>query len=415
MTSIKVGFFLALRQLRRSNKWTTLLIIFVMMLTFLNLVVISGILVGLIQGSEEAFRYRNAGDVLISSLIEKPYIERTTEIVDAVKAEPAVKDFVVRYNKSGTVETDYKTTIRKNNEVRVAAGGIFLGIDPEKEQQVFGLADYVVEGSYLNSTDYDTVMLGANLLYKYTPIDSPSFRALRNVEIGSKVRITLGDISREMTVKGIIKSKSGEVDQSVFMNAGQLRQMIGRDDYNANVIAIVLKPGETPESVRDSLLNRGYGQYAKIQAWHEAIPQFLDQIKTTFSILGNLIGGIGIIVASITIFIVIFVNIVTRRKFIGILKGIGITPDTIEISYVFQSVFYAVCGSILGTLIVFLILKPFIAAHPINFPFSDGILVATPMGAFIRAAVLLVATIGAGYVPARLIVRKNTLDAILGR
>jgi hypothetical protein len=42
-TSLRVGFFLATRQLRRSNPWSTSLIVFVMILTFLNLVVVSGI------------------------------------------------------------------------------------------------------------------------------------------------------------------------------------------------------------------------------------------------------------------------------------------------------------------------------------------------------------------------------------
>jgi len=42
-------------------------------------------------------------------------------------------------------------------------------------------------------------------------------------------------------------------------------------------------------------------------------------------------------------------------------------------------------------------------------------LVATPEGAMIRIAILMTVTLIAGYVPAKLIVRKNTLDAILGR
>jgi hypothetical protein len=55
------------------------------------------------------------------------------------------------------------------------------------------------------------------------------------------------------------------------------------------------------------------------------------------------------------------------------------------------------------------------AAHPINFPFSDGILVATLSGTFIRAGVLMVATLIAGYIPAQIVIKQNTLSAILGR
>jgi ABC-type antimicrobial peptide transport system permease subunit len=121
------------------------------------------------------------------------------------------------------------------------------------------------------------------------------------------------------------------------------------------------------------------------------------------------------VVASITIFIVIFVNAITRRKFIGILKGIGISSQAIEIAYVFQSLFYAVLGIGIGLLFLYGFLVPFIAANPIKFPFSDGILVAEVPATFFRVFLLSVATLVAGYVPARIVVKKNTLDSILGR
>ena len=42
LEDFKIGSFLAYRQVKRSSPATTILIIFVMVLTFLNLVVISG-------------------------------------------------------------------------------------------------------------------------------------------------------------------------------------------------------------------------------------------------------------------------------------------------------------------------------------------------------------------------------------
>jgi ABC-type antimicrobial peptide transport system permease subunit len=176
-----------------------------------------------------------------------------------------------------------------------------------------------------------------------------------------------------------------------------------------------LKKGIDPVYVRDILKNAGFDQYAKIQTAEDAEPKFIKDMKKTFAILGNLISSIGLAVASITVFIVIFINAITRRKFIGILKGIGISNLSIEFSYVVQSIFYAICGMVIGTALVFGFLKPYLDVHPINFPFSDGILVATALGTFIRGFILFVATVIAGYIPARIVVKQNTLDAILGR
>src|SRR5690606_36782522 len=99
--------------------------------------------------------------------------------------------------------------------------------------------------------------------------------------------------------------------------------------------------------------------------------------------------SIGLAVAAITIFIVIFINAITRRKFIGILKDIGINGKAIEISYIFQSIFYAVVGSAIGLLLLYGLLSPAIAANPIDFPFSDGILVS-PLGETLARIGLLI-------------------------
>lgn len=411
--SIRIGFFLALRQVRRASKWTTGLIIFVMTLTFLNLTVISGILVGLIEGSVEANKTYYTSDVIISTLPKKDYIEQTPKILSIISALPETEAYSARYIQGGTIEANYKTAT-KEEDVE-SAGGSFVGIDPIKEKETTGMDRFMVEGSFLTPTDYDQVLLGANFLKKYLPIESPGFTTLSNVEIGDKIRIKIGNISREMTVKGFVKSKVDELSFRIFFVDSQLRGLIGRDDYNVDEVSIKLKPGADAVIVRDALKRAGVDEYAKVQTFEDAQPKFLKDIKATFALLGNMISSIGLAVASITIFIVIFINAITRRKFIGILKGIGISGVAIEVSYIFQSFFYAITGSVIGFVVLYGLLQPFIAAHPINFPFSDGILVA-PLGeTMIRVALLVFTTIIAGYIPARMIVRRNTLDSILGR
>jgi putative ABC transport system permease protein len=155
--------------------------------------------------------------------------------------------------------------------------------------------------------------------------------------------------------------------------------------------------------------------YAKIQTFAEALPKFLLDIKGTFNLLGIFIGAVGIVVASITIFIIIFINALSRRRQIGILKGIGIDRRAIETAYVIQAGFYVVCGSTIAIVITYAGLIPYFANNPIDFPFSDGILVATPLDTAARFGIVFIVTLIAGFIPAWLIARQNTLNAILGR
>jgi putative ABC transport system permease protein len=412
--NIRVGWFLAKRDIKRANIWTTLLIVMVMMFTFLNLVVVSGILVGLIEGSENAARQYGSGDLVISAFLNKSYIEQTPEIVEIVKTIPGYKTHTVRYTSSARVESDYKSTV-KPGELRNGAGGVLTGIDPVQEQAFSGISKFVVRGEYLKPTDFDSVLIGKNLLYEFTPIEAPGFQTLKNVKIGDKVKVTVGKNSKEYYIKGIISSKVDDFDTTIVAVDSEVRKLTGSSDLNADGISIKLKDGYTNTNAKQFLLDSGVGEYARVQTFEEAIPKFLKDIKQTFGILGNAISGIGLIVACITIFIVIFVNAITRRRFIGILKGIGINRRAILYSYMMQAIIYAFLGIAIGMVLTFALIKPSIAAHPINFPFSDGILVATFIGTIKRAIILIIATIIAGYIPARIVVKQNTLSAILGR
>lgn len=409
----RVGWFLAKRDIQRANIWTTGLIVLVMTLTFLNLIVVSGILVGLIQGSEDAQKKYAIGDIVISPFLNRSAIDQTPQIVDIVKNIPGYKNHTVRYSGSAKVESNYRETVKPGDK-RDGAGGTLLGIDPTQEENFSGISKFVTKGDYLTPQDGDSVLLGKNLLYEFTPIEAPGFQTLKDVQIGSRVKITVGSTSREYFVKGFVQSKV-DFDSSIIMIDSEVRKLTGRTDLNAGTIAIQLLPGTDPVAAKNFLVDSGVGEFARVQTAEEAFPKFLKDIKSTFALLGSMISAIGLVVASITIFIVIFVNAITRRRFIGILKGIGINKRAILYSYMYQACIYAMLGIIIGMIMIFFFIKPYFTANPINFPFSDGILVATLSGTLFRAVILLITTLIAGFIPARMVIKQNTLSAILGR
>lgn len=412
MKPIQTALFLAKRFILRANISTTLLVIVVMALTFLNLVFVSGILVGLIEGSSRDYTRYYSGDVLVSNLPDKTFIERSSVIISALSDHPEVISFSPRYIESATIEANY-LQLTKRNRLRDTVGAELVGVDLAREELVTNLSQFVTVGEYLAPGDEGVVVIGAELLEEYSPISFAGFETIAGIEPGSKLRVNIGDRTKEVTVKGILESKSGPVERRLYFPERELRQFIGRTDFNVDEIAVLAS--NSPEALRDSLLARGFGDFALIRTSGEAQGVFFNEIKGTFSILGNVIGTIGLIVAGITVFIVIFINAITRRRYIGILKAIGITRFTIEWTYVFIAIFYALAGTVLGLLVLYGILVPYFDQNPIDFPFSDGILAITTEGVVVRAILLMVATFIAGYLPARIIAGGNTLNAILGR
>ncbi|MBI4065677.1 hypothetical protein HY412_00590 [Candidatus Kaiserbacteria bacterium] len=415
IVNIRVGFYLALRQLRRASRWTTSLIVFVMLLTFLNLVVVTGLLVGIVAGISNQFRIQQTGDVMITALDTKDYIENSPQILSFLQTLPQPQVVSARYSTSGTIEANYYSRVDLNEKPN-ETGASIVGIDPIIENNFSNLSKYVKEGHYLSETDYDTVLLGPQFIDRYSFGEQPGLTPLKNVYPGTKIRLTINGNTREVIVKGILDVPANSpLAARVFMPASEVRQLIGRTDYAVNEVAVLLKPGTDGVAFRDLLKRSGIGDKAKVQTFEEGIPNGVAEVQNTFAMIGNAIGSIGLVVAAITIFIVIFINAITRRKFIGILKGIGISGEAIEISYVFQSLFYAAIGSALGMGILYGFLVPYVAVHPIVLPISNAIIVAPLDGTMIRIGLIVLTTIIAGYLPSRMIVRKNTLDSILGR
>ncbi len=412
--SLRVALLLGWRQIRHANVWTTTLIIFVMMLTFLNLVVVAGILVGLIEGSVKAYSEQYTGDIFISTPAGEEYIERSTELLATLKNIPGITAYATRATEGVTVEANYRTR-RDPQELRDTVGTKLAGIVPLTEDQVTGLSRFVVDGEYLDPNTEGYILVGANLLHQYAPDFGEAFDTLEEVYPGTRVRLTASGRTKEYIVRGVINSKVDETSRRVFMLEDEFFRFVGRTNLNINEVAIRAENKLAAGKIKSQLIGSGVADYANIRLSREALPQALEDIIVTFELLGNGISSIGLLVSSITVFIVVFVNAITRRKYIGILKGIGIRAGAIELSYVIQSLTYALAGAGIALVIIYGFLVPFFNAHPIDFPFSDGILVAPLSGTLIRLIILIIATLIAGYIPAWLIIKKNTLDSILGR
>lgn len=414
MRALRIGLLLGFRQIQRASRWTTLLIIFVMMFTFLNLIAVSGILVGLIEGAERAVRESTLGDIIISARDDEDRILETESFVRELAAYPEIESYSIRYTGNAILEANYKERRNLGAERDVAAV-IVTGIDPVNESAMTNLDTLLVEGEYLKPDEEGYILIGIYYIKEYAEQFGDIFDTIENVHPGDTVRLTANGISKEMIVKGIIESKVDQVNLNTYIPEREFRRIFGRFDRNADQIVMRLEDSNTNGEIKSALTASGLGKLAKIQTFEESLPKFLTDIKNTFDLLGTFIGSIGIVVASITIFIIIFINALSRRRHIGILKGIGIERNAIEFAYVMQAAFYALAGSLLGALFTYGFLIPYFDRNPIKFPFSDGILVADPETTFYKFIVLFVITLIAGFLPAWLITRQNTLNSILGR
>jgi ABC-type lipoprotein release transport system permease subunit len=433
--TFRVGFFLAIRQIARTSKWTSGLIVFIMMLTFFNLVATGGFLVGIVEGASRGFKEQWTGDLFINNRNENTYIEHTGDIERVVSSFPQIESYSKRIVSGAKIEANWweKRTTSDENSV----SNQIAGIDPVVEDNTTHLSRHIVEGEWLRPGDARGIVLGSAYLAKYSRV-ADLVSLLRNVTPGTTVRVTVTgkaqavnpeaqgapqgtgavqttSVSQDFIVRGILNSKVQFVASRAYILDSELAKMLGKTDGDVSEIAIVMKDKVDPYTVKTPLINNGFSEYAKINTSEEGSPEFLVNIKLFFGIIGTILGSVSVVVALITIFIIIYINALTRRRQIGIMKGIGVTNFAIEFSYICQAVFYVVLGSSIALVIIFGALKPYLDLHPIDTPFASIVLVAEPVSVAIKFLLVFIVSTLAGYIPAHLIVKQNTLHAILGK
>jgi len=415
MLRFRIGIFLALRQLQKASLWTSFLIVTVITMTFLNLVVVGGILMGIVEGAVTASRDQKFADVILTPLAGESRIKQTNVILSDLSTFPEVASYSTRLDGFATIEANYKERRDLTIEPDIIAVTL-SGINPDLEAKTVSLPAIISEGTYFEPGESGYILLGKYAVDRYAEEFGDVFPSLENIFPGTVVRVaTPGGQSEEFIVKGIINSKIDNVSLSMYIPELEFRRLFGRADNDVSQIVIKTTAGYTDEDLKAALLKRGIDQHAQIETFAEAAPKFINDVADTFSKLSLFVSVVGLVVASITIFIVIFINALARRRQIGILKAIGISRRSITYAYTIQAAIYAFTGAVLGVLITHYALVPYFINNPIDFPYADAALNISTTTIVYQLLALMVVTVMAGFAPAWMIVRQKTLDSILGK
>lgn len=136
-----------------------------------------------------------------------------------------------------------------------------------------------------------------------------------------------------------------------------------------------------------------------------------DQVAT-YRLISNILKVISLLMAAITIFTITYIDVVHRRRQIGVERAIGIRSVPIVLSYVIKAWVYALAGIGVGLVLFRYAVVPFVGSHPFQFPNGPVALAAT-WGEMTRDLVFLVIVAAlAALAPALRSVRIPILDSI---
>ena len=401
----RTSLFIATTSLVRGSRSTVVLIIFILSLSCVNMLFISGILFGLSSMMTQTLINVSSAHITIGpeqTPRVKTLIPSQGHMRAQIESIPGVIATVRHYFLAGSLAFDKE----KNGQYKNVSGAI-VGIVPSEEQHVLTLNNMVIEGSFLNDDDTDEVVISSALAGGYG-VFAPS--DLGGVRPGDKIRITYANgIMRTYKVKGIYNDAVGIFE--TFITAKEAESVLSSYDQASQILVKV----DTHMASVDAFEAQIHSMFPtfKVQSYTELLGAF-SSFLGALDLISFIVSVISVVVAAITIFVLIYVNAVNKRRQIGILKAIGIKPSVIVTAYVFQSLFYTACGIVVGLLLIFGALIPFLAHYPINIVVGDLGLVYTPMRLGLGLSSFAVAGLLAGLIPSHLVTREDILKAIWG-
>jgi putative ABC transport system permease protein len=267
----------------------------------------------------------------------------------------------------------------------------------------------MIEGSFLDTNDEGQIIIGRQIAGGEN-VEENAF-SFKGAKVGEKTTLLFDGVSKEFTIKGIFYTKFIESDNRAFITEKELDQLIPTTKNNATTI-VVRTGNESEKDVIEKI--KALNIDGKVYSWQEATG-IMKSVAESFKSINVLISIVGILIAAVTIFIVIYVDIINKKKEIGILRAIGIKPYIIISSYVILSAVFAIAGVIFGTLIFQFAIVPYFQVHPFVLPICDAVLVLNKVDYIARAEAIMWVSVISGLIPAAITTRTKMLDAILGR
>ena len=398
---IRVGILIAYSSIKRGNKKTLMFIVFVLSLIFMNLVFLPSMIggvSGLFTGMMQDYPY---GDIVIEPSGDNTYINNADNVLQKVRAVNGVRAATKRLDVGASIE-------HKNKFV----GATIIGLLPTEEMEISRYPYIISDGDFLGELSRDEIIIGA--MIAGTGFGSEIYDNLGVVRVGSLVDVTYSNgVKRTYKVKGIMTGTLEIVDLNALVHYKEIEDVYGLEGSKATSVVVRLDKQGIEEEVQNKIKEAGVKE--QVFTWADKSEALIKQAMQSIGAIDAMSKLVSLIVGAALIFIIIYINILNKKKEIGILKALGITPRSIVFSYAFMSFFYVSLGILAGLILFFLIMFYF-QANPVTFYETMQITPEiNPMLLIQSVLTMLTMSVIAGIIPAWSVSKESILEAIWGR
>jgi putative ABC transport system permease protein len=409
----KLALFLAFKSISKGNRWALILVVLVMAFSFVNLIFVSSLISGIMATLDNQMIDYVYGNVVVGPLDNKYYIEKSSRLEEKIKQVQGVDTVTSRLDYSAFIEYQWKEKVSQKDKGN-SGTWVVTGIDPDKEMQVTTLHKRLIEGNYLEENDRDKIVLGVEITGG-SKARTADFLTLGGSRVGEKVRLTYPNgIQKEYTIKGIVYARQmQQADRTALVTRDEMISVLGRDIYFDRASQILVKARDGVDETRLIDDIKATGISGQVKSWRD-YGGAQSSVVSTFDIIGSLIGSVGLIVSATVMFIVVYINVLNKKRQIGILRAIGVPNIAIIGSYIYQAFFFAVAGTLIGWALVSFIMQPYFQFYPLDLPIGLVNLNVRTAAIVGSALGLSVAGVLAGLIPSWTIMKQSIISIIWG-
>lgn len=279
---------------------------------------------------------------------------------------------------------------------------VILALDPEKDRKVTKLLEKIDRGAGIDSSDKNAILVSYRLAEDL------------KLDVGDEADLAFenGEV-KVYSVKGIVRTGDKDFDSAtVIMPLIEANRQLAIDN-SASVILIRLSDKELADAYKPMLM-QGL-EVNNVKTWKEET-EFLLSFADAWKGFTAVISSVGLIAAAISVGIVIYINVLHKKRQIGIMKAIGAKDSFIFTVFIIEAALFGVIGVSIGNVVGYLVTR-YMEAHP----FYDAIMqtwISARFGYYLfynATIVSFTVTILAGVYPAIKASRVDIIKAIWGR
>ncbi len=399
--TVVVAVFLAFRALRRADRGSLIMTVVILAAVFLNLLFIDSVFTGVSATMDQTKIEYQFGEMIVEAADDEKIIADAPHVVDILRNLPGVRAISIHLFSNSTVTFDPVGDGREVNSM----GASIMGVDPEAEAAAIDIPGSLLDGRYIHANERGVALVGAEIAGGYG--SSVFQNDLGGVQVGDTITIAYTNgVTRDYDVVGIFKTKNFETDARIIVPRGDLDSVLGTHVEATEIIVRLDRKERAAQTV--ALARSLLGDSVKISDWYAKLA-FGRSINQAFDMIGTMLRVIGAFVAGLVIFIIVFIDIVNRRKQIGILKAIGVRRSSIVLSYVIRGMVYTIVGMVLGYMTMRYGVTTYFSAHPIDFPMGPLVLFTDSQSLRAAAILFLIAGFIGSLIPALRETRKEIL------